>query len=387
MGEAALSLILLAGAGLLLRSFMEILKVDPGFRPEGVLTLQVSLPDAKYSKDEQIRSFYQNLLARIQSLPGVTAAGAVSALPLGGQNFSGTTTVDTTEVPFDDTTPEADQRLVTPGYFEAMGIPLIRGRYFTEDDTASAPPVAIVDETLAQTYWPHEDPVGKRLHIGDRKTKLPWMTVVGVAGHVRNRTLEARSRVELYWPQYQGPFSSTSMGLAIHTLGDPVALATTVQKVVSAMDPDLPVYRVRTMSEVMGESVARRRLAMILLAVFAGLATLLASVGIYGVLSYSVGQRQQEIGLRMALGAARGQVLSLVIRQALSLILAGLAAGLLGSFVLTRLMAGLLFEVRPGDPLVLGGALLLLMAVALLASYVPAWRATKVDPMVALRYE
>ena len=387
VGEAALSLILLAGAGLLLRSFIQVLKVDPGFRPEGVLTMRIALPDAKYSKPEQISSFYRTLLDSIQRLPGVKAAGAVSALPLSGQNFSGTTTVDTTEVSFDNTTPEADERLVTPDYFKAMGIPLIQGRYFTDDDTSSSPPVAIVDETMVQTYWPHEDPIGKRIHIGGRKSKLPWMTVVGVVGHVRNRTLEARSRVEHYWPEAQGPFTSSSMGLAIHTFGNPMSLATTVQKLVSAMDPDLPVYRVRTMSDVMGESVARRRLSLILLAVFAGLALLLASIGIYGVTSYAVNQRQQEIGLRMALGARRGDVLGLVIRQGMSLTLAGLGIGLLAALALTRLMGSLLFAVRPADPLALGGAAVLLTAVALLAIFIPARRATKVDPMVALRYE
>jgi predicted permease len=387
VGEAALSLILLAGAGLLLRSFVQVLKVDPGFRPEGVLTMQIALPDAKYSKPELISSFYHNLLDSIERLPGVEAAGAVSALPLGGQNFSGTTTVDTAEVPFDDTTPEADERLVTPDYFKAMGIPLIRGRYFTDDDTASSPPVTIVDETMAQTYWPHEDPIGKRLHIGDRKAQLPWMTVVGVVGHVRNRTLEARSRVEHYGPEGQGPFTSSSMGLAIHTFGNPMNMSTTVQKLVSSMDPDLPVYRVRTMSEVMGESVARRRLALILLAVFSGLALLLASIGIYGVTSYAVNQRQQEIGLRMALGARRGDVLSLVIGQGMLLTLAGLGIGLLAALALTRLMGSLLFAVRPADPLALGGAAVLLTLVALLAIFIPARRATKVDPMVALRYE
>jgi putative ABC transport system permease protein len=387
VGEAALSLILLAGAGLLLRSFVQVLKVDPGFRPEAVLTMRIALPDAKYSKPEQVSSFYRTLLDSIQRLPGVKAAGAVSALPLSGQNFSGTTTVDTTEVSFDDTTPEADERLVTPDYFKAMGIPLIKGRYFTDDDTASSPPVAIVDETLVQTYWPHEDPIGKRIHVGDRNTKLPWMTVVGVVGHVRNRTLEARSRVEHYWPEAQGPFTSSSMGLAIHTLSNPMSLATTIQKLVSAMDSDLPVYRVRTMSEVMGESVARRRLALILLAVFSGLALLLASIGIYGVTSYAVNQRQQEIGLRMALGARRGDVLGLVIRQGMSLTLAGLGIGLLAALVVTRLMGSLLFAVRPADPLALGGAAVLLAAVALLAIFIPARRATKVDPMVALRYE
>ncbi len=386
MGEAALSLILLAGAGLLLRSFVKILEVDPGFRPEGVLTLRVSLPDAKYSKDDQVRAFYHELLGRVQALPGVEDAGAVTLLPLGGLSGSGTTTIDTQSVPLEDTTPEADWRGVTPNYFKAMGISLIRGRYFEESDSETSQPVAIIDETLAQTYWPNQDPIGKRLHLGDRQsTRRPWMTVVGVVQHVRNRTLEARSRVEVYWPQAQRP--SGSMAVVIRYSGNPLSLAPTIQKEVSSIDPDLPVYRVRTMNEVMGDSVARRRLALILLAVFAGLALVLASIGIYGVTSYSVNQRQQEIGLRMALGARRRDVLGLVFRQGLSSTLAGLGVGLLAALGLTRLMGSLLFAVRPADPLALGGAAVLLTAVAVLAIFIPARRATKVDPMVALRYE
>ncbi|HXJ91929.1 MAG TPA: ABC transporter permease [Terriglobia bacterium] len=387
MGEAALSVLLLAGAGLLLRSFMEVLKVNPGFQADEVLTVRVALPPVKYNKPEQIYPFYSGLIERIRALPGVLGAGAISSLPLSGQNFSGTATIDTHEVPIDDTTPEVDQRIVTPGYFEAMGIPLIRGRFFSDADWATAPPVAIVDETMVKTYWPHEDPIGRRIHIGDPKTKLPWLTVVGVVGHVHNRTLEAPSRTELYWPQAQDPFGIPAMGLAIRTAGDPMALAPTIQKVVQATDPDLPVYRVRTMSDAIGDSLARRGLAMILLAVFSGLALLLASVGIYGVTSYSVNQRQQEIGLRMALGARRAQVLGMVIGQGMRTTLVGLVFGLVAALALTRLMSSLLFDVRPADPMALGGAALLLSAIALLANFIPARRASKVDPMVALRYE
>jgi predicted permease len=386
VGEAALSLVLLAGTGLLLRSFVQILRVDPGFRPAGVLTLRLSLPDAKYSKDDQIRAFYRDLLGRIQALPGVEDTGAITLLPLGGLNASGTATIDTQSVPFEHPTPEADLRSVTPDYFKAMGISLVRGRYFDQRDSETSQPVAIIDETLAQTYWPNQDPIGKRLHLGDRQsTAPPWMAVVGVVKHVRNRTLEARSRAEVYWPQAQRP--SRSMALVVRYSRNPLSLVPTIQKEVSAMDPDLPVYRVRTMSEVMGDSVARRRLSLVLLAVFAGLALVLASIGIYGVTSYSVNQRQPEIGLRMALGARRSDVLGLVIRQGMSLTLAGLGIGLPAALALTRLMGSLLFAVRPADPLALAGATVLLTALALLAIFIPARRATKVDPMVALRYE
>ena len=383
--ETALSLLLVVGAGLLLRSFARILQVDPGFRPEGVLTLRVSLPDASYSRPEQARGFYRELIERVQRLPGVQAVGAVSALPLSGQGGSGTTTIDSQAVPREDTTPEADQRVATPGYFKAMGISLVRGRFFAESDTDGTPPVAIVDESLAQTFWPNQDPIGKRLHPGGMRSTAPWVTVVGVVRHVRNRTLEARSRVEVYWPENQ--LSSGSLSLAIQTSGNPMSLVPTIQREVSAMDPDLPMYRVRTMTEVMGESLQRRRLALILLAGFAGLALLLAAVGIYGVTSYSVAQRHMEIGLRMALGADRGQVLRMMIRRGMTTIAVGLCVGVILALSLTRLMGGMLFSVRAYDPVAIGGAALVLTAAAFLAILIPAQRATKVDPMVALRYE
>jgi putative ABC transport system permease protein len=383
--ETALSLLLVAAAGLLLRSFTQILKVDPGFRPEGVLTLRVALPDAVYSKPEQVRGFYSELLDRVQRLPGVQFAGAVSGLPLSGQGGSGTTTIDSKSVPLEDTTPEADQRVVTSDYFKAMGISLVRGRFFEARDSDKAPPVTIVDESLAQTYWPNQDPIGKRLRSGGRESQDPWVTVIGVVRHVRNRTLEARSRVEVYWPENQVP--SRAMTLAVLASGNPMNLVPTIQREVGAIDPDLPVYHVRTMTEVMGDSLQRRRLALILLAVFAGLALLLAGVGIYGVTSYGVAQGRREIGLRMALGADRGQVMLMMIRRGMGTIAIGLAIGVILTLSLTRLMSGLLFAVRASDPLALGGAALLLTGAAFFAVIIPVRRATKVSPMVALRYE
>jgi len=383
--ETAFSLLLVVGAGLLLRSFARILEVDPGFRPEGVLTLRVALPDAVYSKPEQVRGFYRGLIERVQRLPGVQAAGAVSGLPLSAEGGSGTTTIDSQSVPLEDTTPEADQRVVTPDYFKAMGIALVRGRFFEDRDSDGAPPVAIVDESLAQTFWPNQDPIGKRLHTGGRQSQAPWTTIVGVVRHVRNRTLEARSRVEVYWPVSQRPFGA--MTLAVQAAGSPMSLVPTIQREVGAIDPDLPVYRVRTMTEVMGDSLQRRRLALILLAGFAALALLLASVGIYGVTSYGVAQRKQEIGLRMALGADRAQVLRMMIGSGMTTIALGLALGVILALSLTRLMSGLLFAVKAYDPAALAGAALLLTAAAFLAILIPARRATRVNPMVALRYE
>ena len=385
--ETAFSLLLVAAAGLLLRSFAEILRVDPGFRPEGVLTMRVALPDAVYSKPDQIRGFYAELLDRVRKLPGVQSVGAISGLPLAREGGSGTTTIDSQLVPIEDTTPEADQRVVTDDYFKAMGISLVRGRFFDARDASTAPHVAIVDESLANFFFPNQDPIGKRLHRGDRggRDEPKWDTIVGVVGHVRNRTLEARSRMEVYWPHSQIPFSA--MTLAVRTDGNPTSLITAIQREVAAIDPGLPVYRVRTMNEVMGESLQRRRLALILLGVFAGLALLLASVGIYGVTSYGVAQRRVEIGVRMALGADRGQVLRMMIGSGMATIAIGLALGVALALSLTRLMSGMLFAVHASDPLALGGAALLLMGAALLAIFIPARRATRLNPMTALRYE
>jgi len=384
--ETAFSLLLVAGAGLLIRSFEQILKVDPGFRADNVLTMRISLPDATYSKPEQIRAFYTSLLERVQRLPGVQYAGATSGLPLSGQGGSGTTTIDTQSVAPENRTPEADRRTATPDYFKAMSIPLVRGRYFEAHDTDGTPGVAIVDESLADTYWPKQDPIGKRLHFGGGgQQNPPWLTVVGVVRHVHNRTLEARSRVEVYVPENQLPFNG--MTLAVRTSTNPLSMVPTIQREVASIDPDLPIYRVLTMNEVMGESLQRRRLALTLLAGFAGLALLLAAIGIYGVTSYGVAQRKTEIGVRMALGANRGQVLGMIMRTGMTTIAIGLVVGVVLSLALMRLMSGLLFSVHASDPLALAGAAAVLIAAAVVAIFIPARRATKVHPMSALRYE
>jgi predicted permease len=242
------------------------------------------------------------------------------------------------------------------------------------------------DETMARTYWPNEDAVGKRIKLGEAKSSRPWMTIVGVVRHVRYRTLEAQSRVTLYWPHPQFPFSSMSLAIR-SSAADPRALAATVQRAVLTVDPDQPIYKIRTMNELMADSVARRRLAMLLLAIFAVSALVLAAVGIYGVMSYSVTQRSNEIGIRMALGASRGSVLRLVLGQSLRLTLFGVALGLAGSLIMAGVISSLLFNVKPRDPLTFTLVALVLTFVALVASYLPAYRATKVDPMISLRYE
>jgi putative ABC transport system permease protein len=387
VAEVALSLTLLIGAGLLIRSFLRLQDVDTGFRPEGVLTMRISLPSEKYAKIEQNRTFFRELLAQIRQLPGVDAAGGATGLPLSGTGWSGTTTVDSQAVQPQDASPEADQRPVFPGYFEALAIPLVRGRYFEQRDNETAAPVAIIDETMANTYWPKEDPIGKRIKQGGRQSPLPWRTIVGVVRHVRYRTLESPSRVEFYWPYDQTSFPLGSMSLAIHTSSDPRSLAGVVQRQVQALDPDQPAYRIRTMGELMSESMARRRLSMFLLAIFAGVALALAAVGIYGIMSYSVAQRAHEVGIRMALGAGSMDVVRMVLGQSLGLTLAGILVGLLGSLALTNFLSSLLFNIKATDATTFLLVALILAVVALVASFVPAYRATTVDPVNALRQE
>jgi putative ABC transport system permease protein len=382
--EAALAVLLLAGSGLLLRSFVKLLAVDPGFRAEGVLTMQVALPQAKYAKPEQSRTFFRDLVSRVQQLPGVQAAGAISNLPFTAES-SGTATVDSRAGSGPDASPETDLRFVTPGFFQAMGISLIAGRYIDDRDTDTAPPVAVVDETMAHTYWPNQDALGKRIKLGGGQSKLPWMTIIGVVRHVHYRSLEVRSRVQLYWPEAQNP--TNFMGLAVRTAGNPMSLAPAIQKMVLELDPQQPVDNVVPMEALMADSLARRRLTLSLLGTFAAGAMLLAALGIYGVTAYMVTQRQQEIGVRMAIGASRTDVLKLVVKQGMSLTLAGLAVGLVLSLGLTWVLGSLLFSVRPYDPVALSAAAAALAFVALLACSLPAWRATRVDPLVALRYE
>ncbi len=383
--EIAMALSLLAGSGLLIRSFLRLQEVDGGFRPDGVVTLRVSLPDERYKDAAAQRRFYRNLLAGVGKLPGVLAAGASPGLPLSGNGWSGTVTVDTQAVAPTEATPEADQRPVTPGYFKALRIPLVRGRYLDERDGETAAPVCVIDETMANTYWPREDPIGKRIHRSGRESKNPWMTVVGVVHHVRYRTLESPSRVELYWPLEQTPFGISNMSVAIRSAGDPASLINGIRRTVQELDPEEAVFQLRTMREVMAQSIARRRLSMQLLALFAGAALLLAAVGIYGIMSYSVAQRAQEIGIRIALGARTGQVVELVLGRSVWLTLAGIALGLVGSLLLTRLIASLLFAVKAYDPLTFTAVAALLMLVAMAASLVPARRAAAVDPVNALR--
>ena len=390
VSEVALSLVLLIGAGLMIKSFYRLLQVDPGYRTENVLTFRLSLPSARYAEDHQVLGFYRRLQEKIAALPDVRAAGAVSHLPLGGAYSSGSVFVE--ELPpnspnFPFGYFESDRRYATSGYFRAMRMNLLKGRLLEESDHAEAPLVAVVDESFARRAWPAEpDPIGKRVGVNLTPDGEPlWRTVVGVVRHVKNYGLDTEGRGQIYFPHAQFPIQT--MFVTVRMGGDPVVAQAAVRNQVAALDPSLPLFNVATMEERLAESVAQDRFNMQLLGIFAAVALVLAAVGIYGVMSYSVSQRTHEIGIRMALGAQPADVLKLVVRQGMVLTLIGVAVGLAASFALTRFLSSLLFGVSATDPATFAGVALLLAAVALLACYIPARRATRVDPLVALRYE
>jgi putative ABC transport system permease protein len=384
--EMTFAVVLLVGAGLLIRSFARLQQVNPGFEPRGVLALMVSLPSNKYADGPRRAAFMRDVLERVRALPGVKSAATTTTLPMSGFNQSGSFRIENKPVAQGQDPPHGDRWMVSDDYFQTMGVPLIRGRYFDARDNADAPPVAIIDEAMARKYWPGEDPVGQRIVFEGTAQQPRWREVVGIVGHVKNQGLEGESRVQYYVPYAQSA-NSPNLFLAVRAAGDPATLAPAARGAIAEVDKDMPVYRVTTMERMVADSMAQRRFSMFLFGIFAAIALTLAVVGLYGVMSYAVAQRTHEIGLRMALGAQRGDILKMIVGQGMLIIAVGLAVGLLGALALTRVMSSLLYEVSATDPLTYAGIALLLASVALLASYLPARRATKVDPMVALRYE
>jgi putative ABC transport system permease protein len=390
IAEVAVSLILLIGAGLLINSFLRLRNVDPGFRTGNLLTMQVELPQQKYADQARRSTFYTELISRIEALPGVNSAAVTNWIPLVQQGDSIGFSIEgrPDPAPGQGKRPTVVTRVTSPHYFQTMGIQLMQGRVFNEQDKVDSPAVAVINETMARRFWPGEDPVGKRITPGSLTSPDPddWLTIIGVAKDVRQFELVADPKPQMYISYMQAGFFAPRH-LVVSTAVEPLSLAAAVRRTIWDIDKDQPVSNIRTMEDILSDSIARQRFSMLLLGSFAAVALVLAAVGIYGVMSYSVAQRTREIGIRMALGARRGHVLMLTVGGGLKLVLIGVAIGLVAAFILTRVMSSLLFGVSATDPTTFIIISLVLVSVAALASYIPARRATKVDPMVALRYE
>jgi len=383
--EVAMTLVLLVAAGLLVRTLLQLGQVDKGFNSGNVLTMNLGLPSLKYPKPENLIAFYKQATERIAALPGVKAAGITSVLPL-SDNFDGRglAVEDHPKPPGEEIS--VDLYVVTPGYLRAMEIPLRKGRAITEQDNADAMKVALINKTMADQLWPNEDPIGKRIKFpGNEKNPQPWRTIVGIVNDVSQYALDQKAPMQIYLPHEQFPTSFNT--IVVRTEQKPEEMTAAVRTAILSVDNEQAVYNVATLQDLQANSILLRSFFMLLLIVFASLALILAVIGIYGVMSYAVTQRTQEIGIRMALGAGAADVLALILRNGMTLAAAGVLIGLAGAFALTRLLAVLLFGVKPTDAITLAFVSLTLMAAALIACYIPARRATKIDPLVALRYE
>jgi predicted permease len=383
IGEVALALVLLVGAGLFLRSLSRLQQAGTGFDSRGVLTGMVSLPESRYKEPEKRVAFYRAVTERLMSTPGVTAAAAAIPIPFSDSESSASFSIEGRSVAPGDPGPHGDMRYVSPGYFRTLGIPQRSGRVFTSLDRTGGQPVAIIDENLARQYWPNEDPLGKHIRRG---SSAPWSAIVGITGHVKHSDIAGDTgKGVVYYPIFQIPPPYTSF--AVKTTADPAGLAEAMRGAVRSIDPSLPLHHMKTMQDMVSASLAPRRFVVLVLGFFAVAALLMAVIGLYGVISYSVAQRTQEIGIRVALGAQRREVLALITAQGLRLGVLGVVAGLVVAFLLSGVVSSQLFEVSAFDPLTLALTAAVLVAAALLASYIPARRAAKVDPTIALRYE
>lgn len=389
ISEVSLACVLLIGAGLMLRSFLNLLHLNPGFREEHVLTASISLPQEEYKTDAAVEHFYDQLTTDLSLTPGVKSVGVGTDLPWTGydENFGGWTIEGRQTLPGEDN--HARYHVASPDYFRALGIPLLRGRFFTEADKKGAPNVLIINQALATKYFPNEDAIGKRINLyGDAHPKATdWFTIVGVVGDVKDKPSSAGTEASFWWSILQQPFPFGDMSLVVRANSDPRQLVSVVRDEVKRLNPALAVADVRLMDQIVEGSLATPRFAFALVGLFAGLAVLLAAIGTYGVIAYSVGQRTSEFGLRMALGAQRLDVLRLVLVQAAGLVLAGTALGIVLALIFARVLKSLIYEVSPADPLTFVSMGLMVMVIAVLACYLPARRATKADPMIALRAE
>ncbi|MEN3370642.1 MAG: hypothetical protein V7609_2785 [Verrucomicrobiota bacterium] len=386
IAEVAVSFVLLIGAGLLISSFLHLRNLDPGFRADHLLTAKIDLPELKYPDREHRIPFFDDVIRRVSALPGVQSAAIAGNLPLTYNGDSMYIGVEGIPDPPPDQQRDVIYRAIGPGYFNTMGIALLRGRDFTEKDTTETGYTVVVSEKMAKHFWPGQDPIGKRLKPGSTTSDLPWREVIGVVKDVRQNDFVADPKLQMYMSYRQLKFLAPN-ALVVRTSIDPMSLAVPLRNAVWAIDKDQPVSNIRSMKDIVSAAVARQRFSTMLLGIFATLALVLAAVGIYGVMSYSVAQRTREIGIRVALGAQRSDVLRLTVGQGFKLVLIGVGLGLASAFILTRVMASLLFGVSATDPITFVTISLILMGVALVASYIPALRATKVDPMVALHYQ
>ena len=383
--QLGLAVVLVIAAGLLVRTVINLQRVTPGFSAENVLTFELTFTGQKYANGPLVLDAYRNLWERLSSIPGVRHAGGVTSLPLSGHFAWGPVTVEGRIPPPGENFINADQRIVGHRYFEAMGIPLKQGRFFDARDVADAESVVIIDEFMAREFWPTADPIGKRIRLGDLKSTAPWQTVVGVVGRVKQYGLEADGRIALYAPQTQRP--ARAMYVAVKSSTDMVATMTAVRDQVSALDPNLPIYRMRPMTTVVNASLARQQFAMQLLALFALVALVLAAIGTYGVMAYVVAQGTRELGIRLALGASGRGILALVLRQGLIVAGAGIVIGLGVAVAVTRILRTLIFGVDAVDPMTFATVGGLLTITAVLATLLPALRASRIDPVISLRQE